>query len=80
MESAVEHIQTVLNMAPCDSTGKVEQGVRGHTLLMSGTFLGGQMCLVKALVGMDPERGCVAKLSVRAKNQVVCQVVSNAVM
>eukprot|EP00930_Biecheleria_cincta_P060685 TRINITY_DN462_c0_g1_i2.p1 TRINITY_DN462_c0_g1~~TRINITY_DN462_c0_g1_i2.p1 ORF type:complete len:949 (-),score=224.27 TRINITY_DN462_c0_g1_i2:194-2974(-) len=80
LEAAVEHIQATLNMAPCDSTGKVEQGVRGHTLLMSGTFLGGQMCLVKALVGMDPERGCVAKLSVRAKNQTVCQVVSTAVM
>eukprot|EP00930_Biecheleria_cincta_P060684 TRINITY_DN462_c0_g1_i1.p1 TRINITY_DN462_c0_g1~~TRINITY_DN462_c0_g1_i1.p1 ORF type:complete len:944 (-),score=203.64 TRINITY_DN462_c0_g1_i1:195-2975(-) len=80
LESAVEHIQATLNMASCDSTGKVEQGVRGHTLLMSGTFLGGQMCLVKALVGMDPERGCVAKLSVRAKNQVVCQVMSTALM
>ncbi|CAE8603112.1 unnamed protein product [Polarella glacialis] len=80
LEAAVEYITTTLNMAACDNTGKVEMGVRGHTLLLSGNFLAGQMCLVKALVGMDPERGCVAKISVRAKNEAVCQVVSSALM
>jgi len=80
LEAAVEAIINTLNMEPCDKTGKVEPGVRGHTLLMSGTFLGGQMCLVRALVGMDPERGCVAKLSCKAKSAEVCDVVTRALM
>jgi len=80
LESGVEYIIATLNMSACDSTGKVEQGVRGHTLLLSGTFLGGQTCLVKALVGMDPGRGCVAKLSCRAKSNQVAQVISSALI
>lgn len=80
LEAAVENIIQALNMTACDNTGKVEQGVRGHTLLLSGNFLGGHTCLVKALVGMDPERGCIAKLSCRAKSPEICQVVANALM
>jgi len=80
LESAVEGIINTLNMEPCDKTGKVEAGVKGHTLLMSGTFLGGNTCLVRVLVGMDPQHGCLAKLSCRAKNQVVCEVVARALM
>jgi len=80
LESAVEGIMNMLNMEPCDTTGKVEAGVKGHTLLMSGVFLGGNTCLVRVLVGMDPQHGCLAKLSCRAKNQVVCEVVTRALM
>lgn len=78
LETAVDGIIAAVNMEACDRTGKVEAGVRGHTLLLSGTFLGGNMVLVKALVGMDPNHGCVLKLMVRAKNQVVCDVVAHA--
>ena len=41
---------------PCDNTGKVEPGGRGHTALLSGTFVGGQTCLVKAVqpFGISP--------------------------
>eukprot|EP00437_Effrenium_voratum_P041885 CAMPEP_0181477176 /NCGR_PEP_ID=MMETSP1110-20121109/42084_1 /TAXON_ID=174948 /ORGANISM="Symbiodinium sp., Strain CCMP421" /LENGTH=918 /DNA_ID=CAMNT_0023602475 /DNA_START=89 /DNA_END=2845 /DNA_ORIENTATION=- len=80
LETGVDWIIATLNMQPCDNTGKVEQGGRGHTVLLSGTFLGGQTCLVKALVGMDEQRGCVAKVSARAKSQDVCQAVVNALM
>jgi len=80
LESAVEGIINTLNMEPCDKTGKVEAGVKGHTLLMSGTFLGGNTCLVRVLVGMDPQHGCLAKLSCRAKSQVVSDVVTRALM
>eukprot|EP00439_Symbiodinium_sp_Y106_P017329 s728_g2.t1 len=75
LEMGVDWIIATLNMQPCDNTGKVEQGGRGHTVLLSGTFLGGQTCLVKALVGMDAERGCVARVSARAKSADICQVV-----
>jgi len=80
LDSAVEGIMATLNMEACDKTGKVEAGVRGHTLLMSGTFIGGNSCLVRVLVGMDPSHGCVAKLSCRAKSQMVCDAVARALM
>merc|ERR1740121_2742890 len=76
LEAAVEGIIQTINMDPCDKTSAVEANVRGHTLLMSGTFAGGHMCLVKALVGMDPDRGCMAKLSCRSKSPAICDVVS----
>jgi len=80
LESAVDGIMANLNMEACDKTGSVETGVRGHTLLLSGNFLGGNMTLVKALVGMDPNHGCMAKLSCRAKNPAVCDIVARALM
>jgi len=80
LETAVEGILATLNMDACDKTGTVETGVRGHTLLMSGNFLGGNMCLVKALVGMDPNHGCMAKLSCRSKSPAICDIVSRALM
>jgi len=80
LETAVEGVIQTLNMDACDKTGKVEAGVRGHTLLLSGTFLGGNTCLVRALVCMDPTHGCVAKLSCRSKHAAVCDVVAKALM
>mmetsp|Transcript_6999 Transcript_6999/g.20637 ORF Transcript_6999/g.20637 Transcript_6999/m.20637 type:complete len:924 (-) Transcript_6999:83-2854(-) len=80
LDSAVDGIISTLNMEACDKTGKVEAGVRGHTLLLSGTFIGGNSCLVRVLVGMDPSHGCVAKLSCRAKSQMVCDAVARALM
>mmetsp|Transcript_92996 Transcript_92996/g.259075 ORF Transcript_92996/g.259075 Transcript_92996/m.259075 type:complete len:927 (+) Transcript_92996:124-2904(+) len=80
LEAAVDGIVQTLNMEPCDKTGKVETGVRGHTLLMSGTLLGGHTCLVKVLVGMDPQHGCIAKLSCRARSKAISELVTRALM
>mmetsp|Transcript_52855 Transcript_52855/g.151418 ORF Transcript_52855/g.151418 Transcript_52855/m.151418 type:complete len:111 (+) Transcript_52855:315-647(+) len=80
LETAVDGVIATLNLNACDNTGKVEAGVRGHTLLMTGVFLGGHTCLVKALVGMDPSHGCVAKLCCRSKMPEVSDVVARALM
>eukprot|EP00747_Dinoflagellata_sp_TGD_P221221 gnl/TRDRNA2_/TRDRNA2_93086_c2_seq1.p1 gnl/TRDRNA2_/TRDRNA2_93086_c2~~gnl/TRDRNA2_/TRDRNA2_93086_c2_seq1.p1 ORF type:complete len:165 (+),score=37.00 gnl/TRDRNA2_/TRDRNA2_93086_c2_seq1:40-495(+) len=80
LEAAVDAICNAVNMEPCDKTGKVEAGVRGHTLLMSGIFLGGNMAVVKTLVGMDPTHGCVAKMTCRCKSPAVCDLVTRALM
>mmetsp|Transcript_121639 Transcript_121639/g.214467 ORF Transcript_121639/g.214467 Transcript_121639/m.214467 type:complete len:925 (-) Transcript_121639:145-2919(-) len=80
LETAVEAIIALLNMEPCDKTGRVESGVRGHTLLMSGVFLGGNTVLVKALVGMDPNHGCLCKISCRSRSQNVCNVLAKALL
>merc|ERR1719326_1975423 len=68
LDAAVDGVLAALNMQACDNTARAEAGARGHTLLMSGVFVGGNTVLVKALVGIDPAHGCVAKLSVRSKN------------
>mmetsp|Transcript_26834 Transcript_26834/g.58346 ORF Transcript_26834/g.58346 Transcript_26834/m.58346 type:complete len:935 (+) Transcript_26834:218-3022(+) len=80
LEAAVEGVTTTLNMEACDNTGQVESGVRGHTLNLSGTFLGGQTCLVRILVGMDPNHGCMAKMACRAKTETIAEVVARALM
>merc|ERR1712151_1335302 len=53
LDPAVDGIINNLNMSAADRTDKVETGSKGHTLTMSGTFLGGNTVLVRALVGMD---------------------------
>lgn len=80
LQAAVEATTATLNMEPCEQSGKVEGSTRGHTLWLCGTFIGGNLCLVKALVGMDPNHGCVAKLTCRARSQAVCSIVANAMM
>ncbi|CAK0894724.1 unnamed protein product, partial [Prorocentrum cordatum] len=80
LEAAVAGIIQVLNMEACEGTGKVEAGVRGHTLNLSGTFLGGHTCLVKALVGMDQNHGCVAKIACRAKSEQIAELIAKAMM
>jgi len=80
LEQAAEAVISTLNMFPCDNTGKVETGVRGHTLLLSGTFVGGNMCLVKALVGSDPNHGILAKLTCHSMSAPVCEAIVKALM
>lgn len=78
LEQAVEYLVSNLNMEACDKTGKVEDS-RGHSLLLSGTFVGGNMALVKALVGMVPNQNCIAcRITCRAKSAAVCNVVANS--
>lgn len=80
LDTAVDAIVASLNMEPCDKTGKVETGVRGTTLLMSGVFLGGSTVLVKALVGMDANHGCLCKISARSRSQAVCNILAKALL
>jgi coatomer protein complex subunit gamma len=80
LDAAVAGMINILNMEACENTGKVEPGVRGHTLNMSGTFLGGHTCLVKALVGMEPNHGCIAKITCRSKSEQVAELLAKAMM
>lgn len=78
LEAAVEHIIQTLNMEPCDKTGAVESGVRGHTLLMSGTFNGGHSVVVKALVGVTASGAIAAQIKCRAKTGAVASAVAKS--
>jgi hypothetical protein len=80
IDSAVENIILALNMQACDGTSKVEAGARQHILCLCGTFSGGSLCLVKAMIGMDQTHGCVGKVSARCKSQAVADTMSKALM
>lgn len=79
-EAAVDAIISTLHMQPCENTGKVEVGVKGHTLLMSGVFLGGQTALVRAMVRVHEEKGLLARIMCRSRNQFVSDTVASAML
>jgi coatomer protein complex subunit gamma len=79
-EAAVDAIIQTLHMQPCENTGKVEAGVTGHTLLMSGVFLGGHTALVRAMVKVHPEKGVLAKIGCRSRSEKVCEVIAHAML
>jgi len=80
LEPAVAAIIANMNMDAADRTGAVEAGSKGHTLNMSGAFVGGTLVLVRALVGQDANHGIVCKISARCRNQVVADTVSRMLM
>merc|ERR1711879_364264 len=79
LETAVDYLVSTFNMEPCEKTGKVETGVQGHSLLMSGTSIGGNMVLIKALVGHVPNQTnlVACRVTCRAKTQEVCRSIAN---
>ncbi|CEM15171.1 unnamed protein product [Vitrella brassicaformis CCMP3155] len=79
LESAATGLTTSLNMAPCDKSDKVDTTARGHTLLLSGTFIGGLQVLCKALIGLDQSYGCLLKLACRSKNPAASQAIVHSV-
>jgi len=79
-EAAVDAIISTLHMQPCENTGKVEAGVKGHTLLMSGVFSGGHTALVRAMVRVHEEKGLLCRISCRSRNQQVCDVIAAAML
>jgi hypothetical protein len=80
VELAVDAIVATLNMQPCENTGKVEAGSKGHTLLLTGVFLGGNTALVKCMVRVHEEKGLLARIACRSRQQGVCDVVAKAML
>jgi len=80
IEAAVDNIIETLHMQPCENTGKVEAGVKGHTLLMSGVYAGGHTALVRAMVRLHEEKGLLARIVCRSRNEKVCEVISQAML
>jgi len=79
LEPAVEYLINTLNMEPCDKTQTIDPDKNGHQLLVSGTFLGGNTAIVKALVGFSQQAGTVVcRVTARSKSAEVCQVLVQA--
>jgi len=80
IEAAVDGLIMTLHMQPCENTGKVEVGAKGHTLLMSGVYSGGHTVLVRAMVRLHEEKGLLARIVCRSRNQQVCEIMSQAML
>ena len=66
MEEAVEGVAKSFGMSICENSGKVEIGQPTHNLLLSGSFMGKQPAVVRAIVGFNSQYGCVLKAIVRS--------------
>eukprot|EP00922_Rhytidocystis_sp_ex-Travisia-forbesii_P037490 GHVS01055868.1.p1 GENE.GHVS01055868.1~~GHVS01055868.1.p1 ORF type:complete len:859 (+),score=145.05 GHVS01055868.1:321-2897(+) len=75
VESAVEGLIASLNLAACEKTDTVEPHKPNHTMMLSGSFVGGWHVLCRLMVVMSPEYGCLLKIACRSKNEAVCQAI-----
>eukprot|EP00922_Rhytidocystis_sp_ex-Travisia-forbesii_P037494 GHVS01055872.1.p1 GENE.GHVS01055872.1~~GHVS01055872.1.p1 ORF type:complete len:858 (+),score=150.16 GHVS01055872.1:321-2894(+) len=75
LETAVEGLLASLNLAACEKTDTVDPHKANHTMMLSGSFVGGRQVLCRAMVVMSPEYGCLLKIACRSKNEAVCQAV-----
>ena len=58
-------------MAVCEGSGNIVVGEKVHNLLLSGSFLGKEPAVVRAIIGFNVEYGCVLKVCVRSLSKNV---------
>ena len=80
VDKAVAEIAGFLGMYGCDGTDRVPAGGRTtHSLMMSGTVLGGHRTLVSARFIFDRDHGVQMEMAVRSQNADVAQLISESV-
>lgn len=78
-EDAVEGVTKVFGMSVCDKSNQVNVTEKFHNLLLSGSFFGKEMVLIRAIIGFNSEYGCVMKACIRSLNPRVSSIVSECV-
>merc|ERR1719356_702792 len=80
IDPAVEYCINTLNMEPCDKSATVDSDKTSHSLLVSGTFLGGHSVLAKVLTGKSPKHPnvIICRIQVKAKSPEVCSIMAQA--
>ena len=53
MEDAVEGVSKIFGMAVCEKSNQINVTDKAHNLLMSGTFLGKELVLARAVIGFN---------------------------
>ncbi|GBG77576.1 hypothetical protein CBR_g24023 [Chara braunii] len=79
LNEAVQAVINVLGMQPCEGTENVPSNARSHTCLLSGLFIGYVQVLVRLSFGIDPQKQVAMKLTVRAENQAVCDMIHEVI-
>ncbi len=79
MEDAVDGVTKIFGMAVCDKSNVVNVTDKVHNLLLSGTFLGKDMVMARAIIGFNAEFGCVVKVCIRSLNKAISALVAESV-
>lgn len=75
----MEGVQRIFGMAVCEQSDKINVTDRAHNLLLSGSFLGKQQVLARAVIGFNQEYGCVLKVYIRSLSQKVSAAMAECV-
>lgn len=76
--AAVTNIISLLGMQICDDSASVKDRATTHTLLLSGTFVGGVPVLVRCRMAADTT-GVTLEVGVRSNSMAVSELIANAV-
>eukprot|EP00898_Chlorokybus_atmophyticus_P002159 jgi/Chlat1/2944/Chrsp2S04678 len=79
LQEAVEAVMAILGMQPVESTEVVPANARSHTTLLAGVFVGNVQVLVRLQFGMDASKNVAMKLSARAEDPAVCDIVHDII-
>ena len=79
MEDAVEGVTKIFGMAVCEKSNQINVTDKAHNLLLSGSFLGKDLALVRAVIGFNSEYGCVLKVYIRSLSQNVSRALVECV-
>jgi coatomer protein complex subunit gamma len=76
---AVAAIIDTLGLAPCEGTGQVKAGTNKHQALLAGVFLGDIKVFARLQVTLDAASGCVLKISVRAPEKELSEMLMSCI-
>ena len=77
--AAMEAVIEFLGMQPCENSASPKEDARTHTLLLSGTFLGGVMAFAIVNLRLDGEKAVGMRLTVRSPDMGISQFVASSV-
>ena len=79
LDEAVDAVMLTLGLQPCEGTDVVPPGARSHTTLLSGLFVGDIPILIQMKLGIDSSGDVAMKLTVRAEEIVLSELVHTLV-
>jgi len=77
IEEATTKITSFLGMFACERSGKPAADKTSHTLFLAGIYVGGHEVLARARLAID--QGVTMNLTVRSRDDTVCELVTAAV-
>jgi coatomer subunit gamma len=76
---AVSAIIDTIGLAPCEGSGQVKAGTNKHQALLAGVFLGDVKVFARLQVTLDASSGCVLKISIRAPEKELSEMLMSCI-